>query len=100
MVVCFDNRAEPMTATYLQNGALVAYFTTPDYIATIGRLMGKQWIGKDLEGSNRDPVEVLLLNCPGGTEKTMKNFSQDIQCLGRDSNPAPPDYNTTALPAH
>jgi hypothetical protein len=37
-------------------------------------LMRVYCIGKKLEGNGCGPVEVLLLNLPGGTEKTMKKL--------------------------
>jgi hypothetical protein len=37
---------------------------------------------------------------PGGTGKTMKNFSQDIRCRSRDSNRSPPKCEWKGLPLH
>jgi hypothetical protein len=47
--------------------------------------------------SGFDPIEVLFRQFLGETEE---NDSQDSQCSDRDSNPAPPDYESTVLPVY
>lgn len=48
--------------------------------------------------SNRCPHHPS--GCLYGLGGTMKFLSQDNQCPGWESNPAPPDYKTTGLPIH
>jgi hypothetical protein len=50
---------------------------------------------KDLEGSGRDIIGVLSLNLEG-TEENYESV-QDSRCFGRDSNQAPPEYESRAL---
>jgi hypothetical protein len=40
----------------------------------------------DIQGNCRDLVELLSWNLPG---ESKEHLSQDILCLGRDSNPVP-----------
>jgi hypothetical protein len=40
--------------------------------------IGKEWIGKDLEGSDLDPKNV----CPGRTKETSKTVTNDRRCFG------------------
>jgi hypothetical protein len=52
-----------------------------DYTESNGRIIG--WIGKDLEGSGHDLINVLFHHLPGQTEEShKKNFSQDSPCSG------------------
>jgi hypothetical protein len=54
----------------------------------------------DLERSSCDIIELLSRHLPvggGGLRKTMKNFAQDSHCPWRDSNGAPPEYESAAL---
>jgi hypothetical protein len=34
----------------------------------------------------------------GGTDESDESLSQDTSCLGRQSNPAPPEYKSKAIP--
>jgi hypothetical protein len=76
----------------------VGCFTTlsvRDSIEWNGRMVDEWWIEKDLEGSNREIIEVLSWHSPEVTEKNQGNW-----CLGRDSNRAPPAQESRALPLH
>jgi hypothetical protein len=53
---------------------------------------------KKLEGSSRDVIEELYWHFSGGTEEILKNLRQDSQCPGEDSNSAPPECESSALP--
>lgn len=44
--------------------------------------------------------EVWFQHLSGGNEKTTRNSSQDSMCFGQDSNQAPREYKTRALPLH
>jgi hypothetical protein len=61
------------------------------YIASNGRMINMRWIGKDLEVSGCDPTGVHV---PGGTEETHEKICRDSGCPVRDSNRAPPQYES------
>jgi hypothetical protein len=54
--------------------------------------------GNHLEGRGRCLVEVLSCHFLEESEERRENFSQDSRCPSRDSNRAPPGYETRALP--
>jgi hypothetical protein len=41
--------------------------------------------------------QVLSRHLPGGTEKFHENLIQDNNCLARDLNPGPPEYEAGVL---
>jgi hypothetical protein len=43
-------------------------------------------IGRGKKGSDHVLMKVLFQHLPGGTEETMKDLSQDIQCPGQCLN--------------
>jgi hypothetical protein len=45
-----------------------------------GRMVAKCWMGKDLEGSNRDLLEVLSWTTREGLRWAITKISQDIRC--------------------
>jgi hypothetical protein len=67
-------------------------------IALNGTMTFKWWIRKDLEGSRRYLIEVLFRHLPGETEKITINLSRYSRFSGRDSNRAPCEYRSDALP--
>jgi hypothetical protein len=73
----------------------------PAYDAvSISQTIQSRMIG-DLEGSGRELIEVLPRPWPEGTgTKYVNTAGQDRRRLGRDSNPAPPEYKSLALPLH
>jgi hypothetical protein len=59
------------------------HLTDIDFIASYGRMMGKWWIGKDVERSGSD---LILRNYPdhfpGGIEETTKNLKHVCRSPG------------------
>jgi hypothetical protein len=49
---------------------------------------------KDMEGDSHDLIEVLTQSLFGGTDENNEN----LRCDEQDSNQAPPEYKSTALP--
>jgi hypothetical protein len=64
------------------------------------RMIGWRWIGKNLEGSDRNLIEVQYRHYPGGTEESHKSPSQGSLYPGGDSIRAPPEYESSTLPRH
>jgi hypothetical protein len=101
-----NNRMEPMTAPYyyffyywwggtkslgtaatsdpickMKNSQFSScdLFRNAGYTSDNGRLVCEQWIGKDLEGSGRGPVEVLFRNFPAGSQKNIFSVQAEIR---------------------
>jgi hypothetical protein len=56
------------------------------------------WIGKDLEGHDHVIIKVRSRYLPSGLKKITKTLSQDSWCPAGDSNRAPPECESRALP--
>jgi hypothetical protein len=55
-------------------GVIVRLFQYQDYITSSGKIIGKWWIGNNLEGSGRGLIEVLSRNLHGVIEENNKEF--------------------------
>jgi hypothetical protein len=51
-----------------------------DYVASNGKKIGEECIGKDLEGSNHDLIVVLAWLLPEGTKGNHENLSHGGLC--------------------
>jgi hypothetical protein len=70
------------------------------FTASYDVMMDEWWTEKYLQGSDRGFIEVLYQHSPGETLKEeKKKEKQDNWCPGRDSNWAPPSYES-AMPTH
>jgi hypothetical protein len=67
-----------------------------EYITWNGRMTGKQWIGKDMEGSHHCLIEVVPRHTHVWAEwGEPTKPCQDSRCPSRDSNPAPFEYKSS-----
>jgi hypothetical protein len=66
-----------------------------DYIALNGTIVDENW--EDLEGNGHGLIQKISQNFIGGTDENQRNFRQDSQRSGRDSNRSPPQNEYIAL---
>jgi hypothetical protein len=74
---------------------ILRHYGISNCMASNDRMINKQWIGKDVEGSGRG---INLRYCPNICLKELrtatKNLSQDSRGPAWDSNQEPPKYQT------
>jgi hypothetical protein len=79
------------------SGLLNDTLTTLGYTASNGALINGR-VGKDAGGNGSGLLEVLSQHLSKGTEGNHEKACQDNRCRDRDSNQAPPECKSNALP--
>jgi hypothetical protein len=75
------------------NNAFSTYTISVDW-------MDDRWIEKNLKGSSHDPIIILSQHLPERIGQNQIDVSCDSPFPSRDSNQAPPEYESRALQLH